>query len=254
MKTPPDLEDRLAARAGDDPDFRERLVARPKETIEREFGVTLAAGHEIHVHAETPTATHVVLPPPNRYSEAERQEAMTGAGSLEFLKKTMYDPAPAKRPAAAGAGRSSPGALAGARDHGRGQAEPLQEAAREGIRRGLAFLESTVDENGAWHCIRFNLANPDIPRHYEKPGFVSALCVLALERCREARAAALCAATRAYLVSIMEYPGLWRYYRHLPPDLDSTALCSLVIGTTPGSCSAGTFHESSAIATRRAVS
>ena len=31
----------------------------------------------------------------------------------------------------------------------------------------------------------------------------------------------------------MEYPGLWRYYRHLPPDLDSTALCSLVIGDHP---------------------
>ena len=31
----------------------------------------------------------------------------------------------------------------------------------------------------------------------------------------------------------MEYPGLWRYYRHLPQDLDSTALCSLVLGTHP---------------------
>lgn len=224
MKRPLDLEDHLATRAGDDADFRERLVARPKETLERELGVKLAEGHEIHVHAETDTVTHVVLPPPNKYSEAEREEARTGASSLEFLKKTMYDPAPAKRPAAenpaaARASAASPEALA--------------EAARDGMRRGLAFLESTVDGNGAWHCVRFNLANPDIPRHYEKPGFVSALCALALESCREARAAALCAATRAYLVSIMEYPGVWRYYRHLPPDLDSTALCSLVIGDHP---------------------
>ena len=28
-------------------------------------------------------------------------------------------------------------------------------------------------------------------------------------------------------------PGFWRYYRHLPQDLDSTALCSLAIGNHP---------------------
>ena len=31
----------------------------------------------------------------------------------------------------------------------------------------------------------------------------------------------------------MEHPGFWRYYRHLPQDLDSTTLCSLVIDTHP---------------------
>ena len=31
----------------------------------------------------------------------------------------------------------------------------------------------------------------------------------------------------------MEYPGLWRYYRHLPQDLDSSTLCALVVGTHP---------------------
>ena len=98
----------------------------------------------------------------------------------------------------------------------------------------LSFsLDSTIDENGAWHCIRFNIADPDIPRHFERPPFVSALCALALESSDEARAKAMCAATRRYLVETIEYPGLWRYYRHLPQDLDSTTLCSLVIGTHP---------------------
>ena len=31
----------------------------------------------------------------------------------------------------------------------------------------------------------------------------------------------------------MEFPGLWRYYRHLPQDLDSSTLCSLAIGMHP---------------------
>ncbi|MDE0702381.1 MAG: hypothetical protein OXH59_01510 [Rhodospirillaceae bacterium] len=224
MEKPVDAEARLRSRAGEDADFRERLLARPGETIEQEFGVTLPEGHEIFVHEETDTATHLVLPPPGKFSEAEREAAKTGAASLEFLRKTMYDPAPPLRPPAprrTGAPENAPASGA------------LAEAGRDSIRRGLGFLESAVGENGAWHCIRFNTADPDIPRHFERPPFVSALCALALERCGDARARAICATTRAYLADTAEYPGLWRYYRHLPQDLDSTALCSLVIGTHP---------------------
>ena len=224
MEKPIDAEALLLARAGKDADFRERLLARPKETIEKELGVTLAEEHEILVHEETETATHIVLPPPSKLSEDEREAARTGAASLEFLRKTLHDPAPPLRSPAPGrttAPRTIP------------TAEALARAGRESIRRGLVFLDSAVDNNGAWHCIRFNTANPDIPRHFERPPFVSALCALALESCGEARARAICAATKAYLADTIEYPGLWRYYRHLPQDLDSTALCSLVIETHP---------------------
>ena len=224
MQNPIDSTDFLTRRAGEDTEFRARLVARPKEAIEQEFGVTLAEGHEIQVHEESDTVTHLVLPPRSRFSKEERAAAMAGAASLEFLRETLYDPAPPARPPApewtgVGTGLETSKALA--------------RAGRESIRRGLAFLESTIDENGAWHCIRFNVADPDIPRHFERPPFVSALCVLALESSDEARAKAICAGTKAYLVKTIEYPGLWRYYRHLPQDLDSTTLCSLVIGTHP---------------------
>ena len=188
-----------------------------------EFGVTLAEDHEIHVHEESYTATHVVLPPRSKLSEAEREAARTGAASLEFLRRTLHDPAPPLRPFAPNEKGVRSSATSGA----------LARAAREAIRRGLAFLESTIDENGAWHCIRFNVADPEIPRHFERPPFVSALCALALESSDEPRARAICTATKAYLIDTIEYPGFWRYYRHLPPDLDSTALCSLVIGTHP---------------------
>lgn len=224
MKNPIDAADRLKSRAEDDSDLRERLLAKPRETIEKELGVTLAEDHEIHVHEETYGATHMVLPPRGKFTEAEREEARAGATSLEFLRKTMYDPAPPARPPAAERPK--------ARDD-LATAETLASAGRESIRRGLAFLESTLDEQGAWHCIRFNTADPDIPRHFEKPAFVSAFCVLALEYCEEPQAKAMCAATKAYLAETVEFPGLWRYYRHLPQDLDSTALCSLVIGDHP---------------------
>ena len=224
MKRPMDADDLLVSRAAEDSDFRERLLRRPRETVETEFGVTLAEDHEIHVHEETYAATHVVLPPRSKLSEAEREAARTGAASLEFLRRTLHDPAPPLRPPA----------LKEKKARGNGvTSEALARAAREGIRRGLAFLESTIDENGAWHCIRFNVADPEIPRHFERPPFVSALCALALESSDEPQARAICTATKAYLIDTIEYPGFWRYYRHLPTDLDSTTLCSLVIGTHP---------------------
>ena len=224
MKERVNAIERLLSRAANDEELRARLIANPREAIQQEFGVTLAEDHEIRVHEETDAATHLVLPPKSRFSEEEREAARTGAASLEFLKKTMYDPAPPLRPPVAKPAVSVVSSLG---------SKALAKAGRESIRRGLEFIESTLDDSGAWHCIRFNIADPDIPRHFERPPFVSAFCVLALESSDEARARAICAATRAYLVDTMEYPGFWRYYRHLPQDLDSTTLCSLVIGTHP---------------------
>ena len=224
MKKPIDASDFLRSRAEEDSDFRERLLAAPKATVEREFGVTFPEDLEIYVHEETTTVTHLVLPPRDSLSETERQEAKAGATSLEFLRRTLHDPAPpARRPSRKPSGvRKSTVS-----------AEDLATAGRDSIRRGLEFLETAIDENGAWHCIRFNIADPDIPRHFERPPFVSAFCVLALESCEEAQARSICTATKTHLANTIEYPGLWRYYRHLPQDLDSTALCSLVLGTHP---------------------
>ncbi|MXY57045.1 MAG: hypothetical protein F4029_06120 [Gammaproteobacteria bacterium] len=220
MKRRFDLSDALVKRAGKDSNFRERLLRNPKDTIEREFGVTLPDDHGFHAHEESHAETHVVLPPRSKLSDAEREAARRGATSLEFLKKTMHDPAPPMRPPVPA--RAS--AIA---------CETVVEAARESIRRGLGFLESTIDENGAWHCIRFNVGNPDIPRHFERPPFISALCALALESSNEPKAEAIRSTTKAYLAETIEYPGLWRYYLHLPQDLDSSTLCSLVVGAHP---------------------
>ena len=216
--------DSLLSRVDEDSDLRGRLLADPKAVIERELGVSLPADHEIHVHEESREATHLVLPPPREFSAAEREEAKNGLTSLDFLRRTMHDPAPPPRHFA-GNGRTARNRAA--------TSGALAAEGRESIRRGLDFVASTIDENGAWRCVRFNTADPDIPRHYEKPPFVSAYCVLALQSSGEARARAICAAAKAYLADTIEYPGLWRYYRHLPPDLDSIALCSLVIGTHP---------------------
>ena len=159
-KKPADVADALISRAGDDLAFRERLLARPKETIEAEFGVTMADGQEIHVHEESYSATHVVLPPRSKYTREERRRR----GRARHPRVSPQDHArPRAAPSSARASRGArPSSLVTA------SAEALAEAGRDSIRRGLGFLESTIDENGAWHCIRFNVADPNVPRHYEK--------------------------------------------------------------------------------------
>ncbi|MXZ55859.1 MAG: hypothetical protein F4077_07520 [Gammaproteobacteria bacterium] len=218
------LINRIFNKAGVDKKFRSRLLENPKAAINQEFGLQIAEDQEIVVHEETDTTTHLVLPPKDKLSVAERAEAKTGATSLEFLKKTMYDPAPPKRATTDRTERvcSVPDDV-----------DSFARAGRESIVRGLQFLRSTVNENGAWHCIRFNVGDPNIPRHFERPPFISAFCVLALQRSKEPLAQELCAKTKKYIVKTMEYPGFWRYYRHLPLDLDSSSLCSMVINSHP---------------------
>ncbi len=218
------LINRIVNKAGVDNEFRSRLLEDPKAAIKEEFGLRFDEDQEIEVHEETDTTTHLVLPPKDKLSVAERAEAKTGSTSLDFLKKTMYDPAPPKRPTTDRKERaySDPDDL-----------DLLARAGRESIIRGLQFLRSTVTENGAWHCIRFNVGDPNVPRHFERPPFISAFCALALQRSKEPLARKLFAQSKNYVVNTMEYPGFWRYYRHLPLDLDSSSLCSMVIDSHP---------------------
>lgn len=218
------LISRIFNKAGVDNKFRSRLLENPKAAINQEFGLQFAEDQEIVVHEETDTTTHLVLPPKDKLSVAERAEAKTGATSLDFLKKTMYDPAPPRRSTT----RPKERVCVDSDD-----VESLARVGRESIVRGLQFLQSTVDENGAWHCIRFNVGDPSVPRHFERPPFISAFCVLALQRSKEPLAQALRAQSKKYIVKTMEYPGFWRYYRHLPLDLDSSSLCSMVIDSHP---------------------
>lgn len=56
------LEVYLAAKAKADPDFRERLLADPKHTIEVEIGMRFPEGLRVAVYEEKINQLHVVLP------------------------------------------------------------------------------------------------------------------------------------------------------------------------------------------------
>ena len=101
---------------------------------------------------------------------------------------------------------------------------------RNAVAHGFDFLETAVDADGAWPSALYpNLELAGTPGQ-ERPPFVAALGQLSLCECPGPVSERLRGRTRAYLRSVMEYPGVWRYWPSLPPDLDDTAVCSLAVG------------------------
>ena len=56
------LQDWIISIAMHDQAFREELLRNPKETLERELGISFPAEVEIEMHQDTPTIIHLVLP------------------------------------------------------------------------------------------------------------------------------------------------------------------------------------------------
>lgn len=102
-----------------------------------------------------------------------------------------------------------------------------RESAREAIARGLRFLDDAVGADGAWPARRHASRDLAGAGAEESPPFVAGHGLLALGGCDGPVAERLRRRTRAFLHAGMEYPGVWRYWPRLPPDLDDTAICSL---------------------------
>ena len=105
----------------------------------------------------------------------------------------------------------------------------LEKAANLALERGLEFLDTAVAADGSWPSRRYDNYELTGRHAFDRPPapFVAAAGVLALDTCDHPRARALAARTRGYILSRMEYPGVWRYWPVLPPDQDDTAMCSL---------------------------
>ena len=103
---------------------------------------------------------------------------------------------------------------------------------RSAIDRGLAFLDGTVSGAGVWESHRYALANPIVLTRDTTP-FVGALGSLKLAGVDDPRAAAVLSRTRRHIADTIEFPGVWRYWPQLPPDVDTTSICSLALGFHP---------------------
>ena len=81
MKTATEMRARILSRAGEDGDFRARLIADPKATISSEVGTTIPDGFELVVHEDSATTAHLVLPPSPELTEADLESVAGAVGA-----------------------------------------------------------------------------------------------------------------------------------------------------------------------------
>ena len=63
MQSEAEVKAHIAMKAAEDDDFRARLVADPRATVEAETGLRFPDGYQLHVYEESATDAHLVLPP-----------------------------------------------------------------------------------------------------------------------------------------------------------------------------------------------
>jgi len=77
-----EMQTRLRDRVGNDEAFRGRLLADPKAAIRDELGVEIPEGFTIHVHEESASEAHLVLPAPAAALSEEELKMASGGGDI----------------------------------------------------------------------------------------------------------------------------------------------------------------------------
>ena len=83
MQSEAEVRAHVAMKAAEDDEFRARLVADPRGTLEAETGMRIPDGYRLHVHEESATDAHLVLPPKPALSREQLQQVHGGMGEYE---------------------------------------------------------------------------------------------------------------------------------------------------------------------------
>jgi hypothetical protein len=77
-------EDPIVAKAVRDASFRQRLLSDPKAALQAEFGTAIPPEVHIHIHQETPTDIHIVIPAeaPGGISELSDSDLELAVGGM----------------------------------------------------------------------------------------------------------------------------------------------------------------------------
>ena len=82
-----EMKAHLVAKADESEDFRTRLVADPRTVISAEFGLSIPEGFDVHVHEDSATTAHLVLPMTDRLTDEELAEI--AAADIEVNWETV---------------------------------------------------------------------------------------------------------------------------------------------------------------------
>ena len=84
MDTQQDLMEKLIAKAEEDSDFRQQLLANPSSALKEAFDVEIPSDFNIVVHEDDARTSHLVLPASDDLSDAQLEQA---AGGISFCNK-----------------------------------------------------------------------------------------------------------------------------------------------------------------------
>ena len=78
MKTESEVRAHLLEKAEADSEFRAALLADTRAAVEKEIGFAMPPGFQMHVHEETATSAHMVLPRAGGGLSSRELEAVAG--------------------------------------------------------------------------------------------------------------------------------------------------------------------------------
>ena len=84
MRTENEVKTSILMKATEDAAFRARLLADPKGTVEAEVGFAFPADYTFHVHEESATDAHMILPSSSQLSTQELEGVTGGWGGIPF--------------------------------------------------------------------------------------------------------------------------------------------------------------------------
>lgn len=73
----------MLSRAGEDPDFRARLLSEPEATLKQEYGFAVPDGMRLKVIEDSRTTSHLALPPNPQLSLDEMRTVSGGIGTVD---------------------------------------------------------------------------------------------------------------------------------------------------------------------------
>ncbi len=93
-RTMSEMRSHILAKAAADMDFRAQLLADPKSALTAELEIPIPEAFEVHVHEDSATAAHFVLPPSPKLTEADLAQVAGGGWgqeSMDQLEDEMND-------------------------------------------------------------------------------------------------------------------------------------------------------------------